>query len=55
MSQETIVELAGEVDVYWVGYVGARVGKSEMEMPGKIFLVEGAVVGRVVGALEVYK
>ena len=55
MSQETIVELAGEVDVYWVGYVGARVGKSEMEMPGKIVLVEEAEVGRVVGDLEVYR
>ena len=53
MSQENKVAFVEEVDVSWVGCVGDRVGKSYMEKIGEIFLVEGVLVRRVVGALDV--
>ena len=39
MAQETEVVLSGKVTVSWVGYVGDRVGKSDMAIIGEIFLV----------------
>ena len=48
-------DIEREVSRYWVGCVGDKVGNSYMEMDGKGVILEGILVRRVVGALEVSK
>ena len=49
VSQETAVALEGEVSVYWVGCVGARLRKPDTAILGERLSVESFTVRRVVG------
>ena len=49
VAQAVEFALVGEVAGSWVGYLGNRVGKSDLVMYGEGFIVEDVLVIRVVG------
>ena len=53
VSQETVVGLSGEVVSSWVCCVDFSMGKSNKAMLGGRVLVQGVLVRRAVGSLEV--
>ena len=53
VNQATKVAFSAEMDVSWVGRVGARIWKSDMTMLCKKMLVEVVVFRILVGSLDV--